>query len=267
MIVLREKIPAGARVEIAACIFIAVALVFAITGSARGDASAPAASFTAQDYAWSVTGSSETTAHIDPGQSVAFAYPSGGSTHNADFGSLPPSSCTQLSGTDSGSVPPLPHTFTAPPWSGSCTFDVAGTYQFHCDLHPFMHGTIVVGSTAGGGTNEKNSLSSTDLRVAKTQHSKKVRGSVEVKESDSTLTLDIFASAKSLGGSGSKLRRIAHFSRASLPAANASFAVAVNSAARAALKRQSKLSVRLNVQLTDAAGTPTNATRKVVLKP
>ncbi|MBV8430696.1 MAG: hypothetical protein JO244_06015, partial [Solirubrobacterales bacterium] len=41
-------------------------------------------------------------------------------------------------------VPPLPNQPTAPGWTGSCTFSTPGTYTFHCDLHPFMTGTIVV---------------------------------------------------------------------------------------------------------------------------
>jgi plastocyanin len=36
----------------------------------------------------------------------------------------------------------------APGQSGSATFDTAGTYTYHCEVHPFMTGSIVV--TAAG---------------------------------------------------------------------------------------------------------------------
>jgi plastocyanin len=32
----------------------------------------------------------------------------------------------------------------APGTSGSITFNTAGTFTYHCTVHPFMHGTIVV---------------------------------------------------------------------------------------------------------------------------
>lgn len=109
----------------------------------------PAASFTAVDYAFLADGGSGSTVTIPVGGTVSFAYPTGNSAHNVDFGtSQAPSSCVQTGGTPNGAVPPLPHSPSAPGWSGSCQFDTPGTYTFKCDLHPYMTGTIVVG---GGG--------------------------------------------------------------------------------------------------------------------
>jgi len=111
------------------------------------------ASFTASDFKWNVSGSSATTVTIAVGGTVTFSYPSGTSKHNADFGSgAPPTSCTQTAPTPTEPVPPLPHVPTGPGWSGSCTFNAAGTYMFHCDLHPSMTGTITVGEPTGTTT-------------------------------------------------------------------------------------------------------------------
>jgi plastocyanin len=101
-------------------------------------------SFTAVDFQWqSATGGHTLT--ISPGDTVSFSYPSGASMHNADFGSSAlPSACT-VNGTSQS--PPIPSVPTAPGWSAACTFTAAGTYVFHCDLHPSMTGTIFVGTT------------------------------------------------------------------------------------------------------------------------
>jgi plastocyanin len=122
----------------------------AIPALATGDGALPSsAAFSATDFSWHVSGGSATHVQIAVGGTVAFDYPVGSSAHNADFGAGPhPSTCTQLGGASSGAVPPLPHAPTAPGWSGSCTFATAGTYAFHCDLHPSMNGTIVVGEAA-----------------------------------------------------------------------------------------------------------------------
>jgi len=118
----------------------------AVPGSAPGTPPPSTASFTAQDYAWHVTGdTTSSTVTIAEGGTVSFGYPTGRSMHNADFSAgLAPSSCTQTAGTQGGTPPPLPTVPTAAGWSGTCTFDTPGTYTFHCDLHHFMQGTVVV---------------------------------------------------------------------------------------------------------------------------
>lgn len=123
-----------------------VATAVVLPAMAPGDAPPTAASFTAQDFAWNATGGSTHSVTIAEGGTVDFGYPSGASSHNADFSGGPaPSSCTQTAGADSGPVPPLPAVPTGRGWSGSCRFDVPGTYRFHCDLHPtLMTGTIEV---------------------------------------------------------------------------------------------------------------------------
>src|SRR5262249_18054393 len=131
-------------------------------------ASAPStASFTANDgLVWLADGGSD-TATIAAGGTVTFSYPSGGSSHNVDFDTNTPTSCTQASGPDNGPVPPLPAIPTPPAWSGSCRFNTPGTYRFHCVLHQNqgMVGTVVVegaGSTTGTTTPGGGSTSPTN---------------------------------------------------------------------------------------------------------
>jgi len=115
-----------------------------LPGLAAGVTAPSTASFTARDLSWEVTGTAAHQATIAMGGTVSFAYPSGASAHNADFGASAPSACTQTAGASSGAVPPLPASATGPGWTGTCTFTTAGTYTFHCDLHPSMTGTVVV---------------------------------------------------------------------------------------------------------------------------
>ena len=68
----------------------------------------------------------------------------GGNVHNVDFSDAQPSACTQAAGANSGPVPPLPAVPGGQGWTGTCRFDVPGTYTFTCDAHAFETGTIVV---------------------------------------------------------------------------------------------------------------------------
>ena len=81
---------------------------------------------------------------ITAGESVVFAYPTGGNFHNVDFSEAQPSACTQTGGTNSGVVPPLPAVPGGPGWTGTCRFDLPGTYPFACDAHAFETGTVIV---------------------------------------------------------------------------------------------------------------------------
>jgi plastocyanin len=147
------------------------AAVAVLPGLASGSAPSTA-SFTASDFEWKVSGSSEKTVTIAVGGTVTFSYPSGASKHNADFGTgAQPSSCTQTAGTNSGTVPPLPNLPTSPSWSGSCTFNAAGTYMFHCDLHQSMTGTITV-------VNPGEPTATTELAGSVTETSATLKGMV-----------------------------------------------------------------------------------------
>jgi plastocyanin len=87
-------------------------------------------------YAWAPT-----TATISAGGTVEFKNTNAAVPHGVAF-EAPPSapSCTGVPGIGG-----------ATSWSGTCTFSQAGTYNFHCTVHPTtMTGSITV--TGGGPT-------------------------------------------------------------------------------------------------------------------
>lgn len=257
-----------------------VGAAVALPAFAPGDAPPSSASFTAQDYAWHVTGGSAASVTIAVGGTVAFAYPSGASAHNADFSGTAPSSCTQTAGASSGSVPPLPAYPTAHGWTGSCRFDTPGTYSFHCDAHQTMHGTIVIvdptatttnttgtttppttttvetvpppTTTSGGSGPSVGRLAHLPARVLPQQFGATLRGRVTTPSAGWHIVVTAFASRRALGLSPSARARVAVGSiriRATR-GERTSFAVALSRAARAALHRHHRLDVTLRIVAT-----------------
>ena len=269
-------------------------LAGAIPTLAAGDSPPNSASFTAIDFAWEANGAPGTQAAIAPGGSVSFSYPSGMSSHNAHFDGSQPSSCTQTAGTDSGSVPPLPHTPTGPGWSGNCTFNDPGTYSFHCDLHPFMTGTVVVGNPGGttstqttstGGPPPTTSTSTTTpgsggsplagpagkaVVISSHQRGKLVRGSITLSAAGAGGRLEVilFASASSLGRHRHHGRvLVGRLVRRGLHAGTVRFGVALDAAARRALHAHKRLKLTVSVAVTSPRGIRATATRTVLLRP
>jgi len=279
-----------------------VALV--VPGSAPGTPPPSTASFTAEDFSWHVTGDAgSSTVTIAKDGTVDFAYPTGASTHNADFSAGPaPSSCTQTAGTQSGMPPPLPGVPTAPGWSGTCTFDTPGTYTFHCDLHHFMQGTIVVvdpnatppstggstgttggstgttppppgstGSTSTGPTPASGgSATHVRLRVAHAQRGIVLRGSVTTPAAKSRIDVVALVSSAALA-----TRRPPRHARAvrvgerrlrSRTAGSTGFTVSLDAAARGALRRRHSLTVTLRVAVTPPGGHAVVRTVRVVVR-
>jgi plastocyanin len=252
------------------------------------------ASFTAADFAWNVSGGTSTEADIAAGGTVTFAYPTGGSDHNADFGNGPqPTSCTQTGGASSGAVPPLPAQPTAPGWGGTCTFATPGTYTFHCDMHPFMTGTVVVGNVPAppaGSTASQTTSPSTSTPTASTsttptpttrtttkapgrphqpagppvhaivlagvQHGFVVHGSLSVSADarGGRLQVQLFAAGH---------RRAGSRGRRALPAGRVRFGVALNATARRALHRRRHLDVTVEITMTSGKGARASVTRHV----
>jgi plastocyanin len=231
---------------------------------AQAGAFAASGAFTATDYHWGdASNGGATTVHIDPGGTVSFGYPSGGSTHDADFGGTPPTSC----------APSLPTTPTAPGWSSTCTFDATGTYTFFCDLHASMKGTVLVGDVpdpppAGGGTGGGGSGAGSGggsgtqppgtlsgIKLAKTQRSARVTGSVADVPAGASLTVTLTASGKRAGRSV----------KSGLAAGTAKFSVKPNRAALKKLKQAGKLKLGVTFALKTASATLT-AKRSVTLK-
>ena len=293
------------------------ALAVAVPALAPGDAAPPATgSFTAQDFAWHVTGdATSSSVTIAMGGTVTFGYPSGASRHNADFsGGSMPASCTQTAGTQGGTPPPLPTVPTTAGWSGTCRFDTPGTYAFHCDMHPtVMHGTIVVvdpnappppttgrsagtttapppittttrtttggsrtspgdtpptGTTgtasAGGGSPPRARLS-----VAHVQRGTVVRGVVVAPAAGSRIDVTAFASNRALAK-----RRPRHAVQVrvgarrvrSAAAGKTSFGVALDAAARSALRRHRSRAIARRGGVTPPGGRAVVRTATVVVR-
>jgi plastocyanin len=240
-------------------LLIAVPLAAALAGPASvaaGSAPASAASFAAYDYGWSANGNAKSTsASIAQGGTVTFGYPAGRSEHNADFGRGPhPTSCTQTAGDGSGSVPPLPHVPTGVGWTGTCTFNTPGTYTFHCDIHPFMTGTVVVqgppGSPFAGGPSRA-------LKVPPRQRGTKVRGSVRLSSAATggRLEVDLVIGGKRAG-------RLAH---TRLEPGTVRFSVSLGASARRSLARVGHLALTVSVAVQPPGRPAVKATRPVRL--
>src|SRR3954452_5782771 len=124
------------------------ALLGVVAALALGASPAAAAKITAAYPAWSPT-----SATIDAGQSVEFESTES-LAHGVGWGATAP---------ETPSCSGVPGPAQAGPWSGSCTFNQAGSYPFHCTLHASMTGTITVNSvgpsaqtvTAEAATNVK----------------------------------------------------------------------------------------------------------------
>jgi plastocyanin len=104
----------------------------------------PTATINAFDFGFDNPATHTNSVTITAGESVVFAYPTGGNAHNVDFSDAQPSACSQPAGPNSGAVPPLPSLPGAQGWTGTCRFDTPGTYAFTCDAHAFETGTIIV---------------------------------------------------------------------------------------------------------------------------
>ena len=211
---------------------LAVAAVVA-PGVAAGSAPS-SASFSAYDYGWSANGNAKSTKlTVAQGSTVTFSYPSGRSEHNADFGSgSQPTSCAQTAGLAVGKVPPLPHIPTGAGWSGTCTFNAPGTYTFHCDLHPFMTGTVVVEGPPGPPLAGSPASS---ISVAARQRGSTVRvGQLTINQ---------------------------------LRTGTVRFAATLDSAAKRALRRQGRLTIATQLVITSTRGTKASAVRRVQLRP
>jgi len=279
-----------------------VLLAIAVPGIAPGDATSPpsTASFTAEDFAWHVTGdATSSSVTIAKGGTVTFGYPTGSYAHNADFaGDAMQPSCTQTAGTPGpGSPPPLPTVPTAQGWSGTCRFDAPGTYAFHCDMHPtLMHGTITVvdpnaspppptttggsggsgatstapspvGTTPAGGSTPPPALR---LTAARAQRGTLLRGVLVVPLAGSRVDALALVSNRQLATRRPRHARLVHVGARhlrSVASGRTSFSVALDAAARAALRRRHSLTVQLRVSVTPPHGRTVLRTATVVLRP
>jgi plastocyanin len=246
----------------------ALAAVAAVTPGVAAGSTPTSASFTAFDFGWSANGNAKSTKlTIAQGGTVTFSYPSGRSEHNADFGSGPrPTGCTQTAGLPVGKVPPLPHIPSSAGWSGNCTFSAPGIYTFHCDLHTFMTGTVVVEGPGGSPFAGKPSTA-TSLRSP--QRGTTIHGSVKLSNAATggSLAVDVRATAKSLGRRGSGLVRVGRLTKSAVKPGTIRFGVALDAAAKRAERRAGRLTVTVEVTVQAPGGRPVSVTRRVLLRP
>jgi plastocyanin len=192
---------------------------------------------------------------------------------------------------------------SGPNWSGTCTFAKAGVYTFYCTVHgPEMTGTVTVnadGSTTisapamtGSGSPASTPAGSGEpvpagtpgtpgssgsplagsaraaLKLAGEQHGESVHGSLAVSQAGAggRLELDLLAASSSLKASSHAAQvRVGRLVHPSLRAGSVSFTVALDTAARRALRRRGHLSLTLRIVLTPAHGSAVRITRTVLL--
>ncbi len=262
----------------AALVAVACGVLVGIPGLASGQQPGPPSSgrFTAHDlngYAsgyWTADDGSDTTLTIATGGTVTFSYPSGGqSFHNVKF---------DPAGPQPASCSGLPSQPTGPPWSGSCTFDHAGSYAFVCGLHPDMTGTVVVADAPPGstptplpGTSPTPTPTSTAMPAPQSslkvtlparQKGRHVRGSVQVQSAHTRL--DVSAWAKL---TGRRTVRVAHWLKRSAPAGRVSFSLPLIARARHMLTLRHRLAVTVRVALTPPGGHTLHRAVKATVRP
>jgi plastocyanin len=262
----------------AALVAAACGALVGIPALARAQQGAAASgTFTAHDLNgvasgyWTADDGSDTTLTVAKGATVTFTYPSGMSYHNVVFDdtSPKPASCDGLP----------PH-FQAPPWTGSCTFDRADTYTFHCELHPDMKGSIVVADPPPGATPTPlpgttptptptaaptptpQPQSTLKVTLPSRQHGRHVRGSVQVQSAHTRLEVTVSAKL-----TGRRAVRVGHWLKRSAPAGRVAFSIPLIAPARHALASRHKLPVTVRVALTPPGGRTLNRAAKATVRP
>lgn len=215
-------------------------------------------SITAKDPYSFDNGSGGSSVNIALGGSVTFAYPSGASYHSVVFDTAQPS-CTDL-----------PSTPSAPGWSGSCTFDSAGTYAFHCGLHSFMTGKVEVvdpnaPSTDTGPGPTFGYMTPPVAKVARRQTGPVVRGKVTTPSGPARIAVTAFAARRAVATRTRRVK-IGSVTTRSNGTGPTAFSLKVNRTARRALHRRRRLTVSLRIGITPDAGTATRMSATVVLR-
>jgi hypothetical protein len=177
-------------------------------------------------------------------------------------------------------------------WSGTCTFATPGTYVFYCTVHGSeMTATVNVGApgTTGPTTTSTTTTSSPQpggigsaspgatgqpapapvLSLARSQHGRRVRGSVRVPVAGAggRLEVDLFASRAALSARAGRPVQVGRLVRTALHAGTLRFSVSLTARGRTALARHHRLALAVKVSLAPAHGTPSLASRSVVLHP
>lgn len=177
-------------------------------------------------------------------------------------------------------------------WKGTCTFAQAGTYTYHCYVHPTeMTGKVEVsgngttttttttttGTTTGTTTTTTTPPSSQEsplagpvsqaLKLAKSQRGGSVRGTLDISQAAAggRLEVDLLAQSASLVKARHSRRvRVGRLVRSSVSTGRLSFSVRLNARARRALKRHHRLALTVKIIVTPAHGEPVTLTRAIV---
>ena len=135
------------------------ALAWGEPGGGRIEAPTDAAFVTGDNFFQDTAGAAgDNSVTITPGGKVTFTSPvneTNSAVHNVDFDfDTQPTSCNQtqeaggVPGLDTDGKAPMPASPLPPGWVGECTFTTPGTYNFFCQAHGGMEGTVVVSGTA-----------------------------------------------------------------------------------------------------------------------
>jgi hypothetical protein len=105
------------------------------------------------------------------------------------------------------------------------------------------------------------------ISIPAAQHGPSIRGSVKVSRAGAggSLAVDAFATARSLGGKGHGLVRVAHTAQSPLRAGIDRFSAKLAAPARSALRRRHKLTLRVSVTVRSVTGRKASGGRTVVL--
>jgi hypothetical protein len=132
-----------------------------------------------------------------------------------------------------------------PGWSGTCTFSTPGDYSFNCTLHPStMYGAVHVASAPSSGSGSGSGNPATAVRavaVPSVQHGIAVTGTVTLGNDGSKLVVGVYAAHSLLAVAHSVL--VGQTVASALPAGRHRFRVALNGAARRALRRHRRLAL------------------------
>jgi plastocyanin len=119
------------------------------------------------------------------------------------------------------------------------------------------------------GSPQPAALAGAIVAVARSQHGKAVRGSIQVTSADAggRLEVDLLASRASLARAGAAPVRVGRLVRSSVRAGRLSFSVPLNPRGRAALARHRRLALTVKVVLAPVQGPPSFDSRRIVLHP
>jgi plastocyanin len=119
------------------------------------------------------------------------------------------------------------------------------------------------------GSPQPSAIAGAIVTVARSQHGKAVRGSIEVTTADAggRLEVDLVASRASLARAGAAPVRVGRLVRSSVHAGKLFFSVRLSAKGRGALARHRRLQLTVKIVITPPQGPSSSASRRIVLHP